>query len=212
VSRCQHQSPMKRFHLKGREQPVSHTDLRPRLRAATLQAHQRLDGLVDKLGFFQDQSSYARYLRANLRVRRPLELALDAHGAAEAFAIWPERRIATALSADLHDVTGLCGSLTNENDKAAMGFTPPEVMGVLYVLEGSALGARLLSSRASAIGMTATQGGRHLALQSSLPKAWPCLLSSLAEASFDADEERHCIDAAQYVFARFERSYDLAVL
>ena len=50
--------------------------------------------------------------------------------------------------------------------------------GVLYVLEGSALGSRVLFERAQALGLSATHGARHLA-QASAIDSWRNFLTHL---------------------------------
>ena len=97
----------------------------------------------------------------------------------------------------------LCGAVTVS--------TIAQTLGVLYVLEGSALGARLLLRRAEALGMNSKFGARHLALQTAMPTAWPNFLSILEAASLDIAQEAECVGAAIATFTLFERAYGSAL-
>ena len=180
-------------------------DRRSRLRSATEDAHRKLDWVVNGAGYFRDQSSYATYLYATLRARQPLELALDDCGAARLFGLWPDRTIAPALCADIHDVTG--AAATDSKIVLGQAFSPAQAIGTLYVLEGSALGARHLAPRAHSLGMSPTFGARHFAQQTAMPKIWTVFLRVLEAVSFDAYQEAECVAAARAAFDRFERAY-----
>lgn len=118
---------------------LTETSLREHLRAATSDSHAALDDTV--AGWrLQTASGYGAFLSASAAALTPLELALERAGVAEWLPDWPERARRAALAADL----------------AALGlsvpaFHPAEVpspdfaAGLLYVLEGSRLGARFLS-------------------------------------------------------------------
>jgi heme oxygenase len=182
-------------------------DRRSRLRSATSKAHARLDERVGRAGFFDDRVAYADYLEATLRARQSIKTALDRYGATKLFALWPQRMIASALRADIRDVSGH-GNASAKDVIDEIGIdTDAQVFGVLYVLEGSALGARVLARRAEAIGMTASFGARHLALQTAVPKAWSNFLSILEAAPLDTGQEDECVGAAIETFDRFERGY-----
>jgi heme oxygenase len=73
------------------------------------------------------------------------------------------------------------------------------LLGTLYVLEGSALGARVLYQRAQALGLTAQFGARHLARQASRIEDWRAFLDIL-EAADSFDIER-AADASLAAFA-----------
>jgi heme oxygenase len=182
-------------------------DRRSRLRSATENAHRRLDGVVEDAGYFLDRPSYAAYLQATLRARQPLELALNKCRAENLFNLWPERAIAPALRTDIQDVTQSASLTQNYLIVPGPAFSAAQVIGTLYVLEGSALGARHLAPRAQAIGMSATFGARHFAQQTAIPKTWSTFLRLLEAVSFDVSEEDECVEASMAAFAFFERSY-----
>lgn len=182
-------------------------DRRSRLRSATQNAHRRLDAVVEDAGYFVDKASYAVYLEATLRARQPLERALHAYRADRLFNLWPARAIAAILYTDICDLTpGVCAS--GNPDVESPAFSAAQAIGTLYVLEGSALGARHLALRAQTIGMSATFGARHFAQQTAIPKSWSAFLKVLEAVAFNATEEDECVAAATAAFGCFERSYD----
>jgi heme oxygenase len=180
-------------------------DRRSRLRSATEDAHRHLDAVVDQAGFFRDRLSYVVYLRATLRARRPLELALHQCDAAKLFALSSDRDIAPALRADIEDVTGAVPA--TDFIVAGQPLSAAQALGTLYVLEGSALGARHLAPRAHSIGMSPTFGARHFARQTATPKSWSVFLRVLEAQPLDAVHEGACIEAATAAFACFARAY-----
>jgi len=115
--------------------------LRDRLRLATASDHATLDSLAGALDF-EIASDYAAFLSASATALTPLELALEHAGVGVWLRDWPLRTRRVALAQDL----------------AAMGLPEPQAVsapipshafgaGLLYVLEGSRLGARLLAQK-----------------------------------------------------------------
>jgi heme oxygenase len=182
-------------------------DRRSRLRSATESAHRRLDGVVNDAGYFLDRPSYAAYLQATLRARQPVELALNECGAEKLFVPWPNRTIVSALCSDIQDVTEAAAPIEINSIVLGKKFSPAQAIGTLYVLEGSALGARHLAPRAHSLGMSPTFGARHFAHQTAIPKTWSAFLRVLEAVSFDASQEDECVAAARAAFDRFERAY-----
>ena len=103
-----------------------------------------------------------------LRFREPLESALRASDPAHE---WSLLELAAALRSDLTDLGHPAEAVENiiipELDERCFRW------GVLYVLEGSALGAVLLSKSAAELGLSDSNGARHLALQTGERKRWP---------------------------------------
>lgn len=198
---------MDRNLAASRKLIVMLADRRSRLRSATDIAHRRLDAVVDDAGYFLDRPSYAAYLKATLRARQPLELALNECRAESLFKLWPDRAIAPALCTDIQDVTQAASRTQGYSIVPGPAFSPAQVIGTLYVLEGSALGARHLAPRAHAIGMSATFGARHFAQQTAIPKTWSTFLRVLEAMSFNASEEDECVAASRAAFNHFERAY-----
>lgn len=115
--------------------------LRDRLRAATAKDHAALDAVA--LTFdIESPSGYGRFLSASAVALTPLELALERAGVGAWLGDWPDRSRRAALSSDLVAL-GLAPPVTAAEPTPSRGFG----VGLLYVLEGSRLGARFLARR-----------------------------------------------------------------
>ncbi|MBI1684169.1 biliverdin-producing heme oxygenase [Caulobacter hibisci] len=177
---------------------------RARLRAVTADLHDSIDSEISRTGLMTTRDGYVAYLNATLAARAKIEALLDASGAAEVYAPWS--RISAALRQDVADL----GEKPSFGDPGAPAPTPLGVAGIwgaLYVLEGSAMGARLLLRRAAGLGFTGQFGARHLAQQTSGLPWWRHFVSALDEAPMTALQETACLDSAIATFACFDRAY-----
>ncbi len=151
------------------------------LRQATGSAHASLERVI---GEFATLAAYERYVGGLYRFRQPLEIALQAIDWPPAFGAWRPCLIADALELDLQDL-GLRGG----DGRADRALPPPSLsalLGTLYVLEGSALGARLIRRQAQHLGLHDNHGARHLARQANAAD-WSGFLAVLDQAP-DVDE------------------------
>ncbi|OCW56564.1 hypothetical protein AWJ14_16600 [Hoeflea olei] len=124
------------------------------------------------MGDFATAGAYAAYVRKTHRFRRCIEAALcDTVDSG-----WTLDPIAGLAGRDLADL-GL--SPLPKADVPPWSPSPAARLGAAYVLEGSALGARLLLQRAQAIGLRQDFGARHLAHQSADPRRWRAFLTVL---------------------------------
>jgi heme oxygenase len=163
------------------------------LRDRTRGDHERLDALV---GHFGDGKSYIRYLEGMAAFRAPVEAALSRIDLAGRFGDWQPVFISAELARDLRDL----GRPDVATDRPFLLPSDRDgLLGVLYVLEGSSLGARLLVRRAAAIGFNAEHGARHLVAQTARPQAWAQFITLLDSVS-PAGMER-AIEAARATFA-----------
>jgi heme oxygenase len=122
------------------------TSLRDRLRAATSDDHAALDAVV--AGWrIETPIGYGTFLSASYAALAPLELALEAAGVAEQLPDWPQRARRAALAADLAEL-----GLEVPSFKPAEVPSREAVAGLLYVLEGSRLGAKFLARQVRAAG------------------------------------------------------------
>ncbi|MDF2114812.1 biliverdin-producing heme oxygenase [Roseiarcaceae bacterium H3SJ34-1] len=144
------------------------------LRAQTAQCHAELDRAI---GSIENVAAYARYVQAMHAFRSSAE-AYSSADLPPAFADWRATRLAGLLQLDLADLR-------------LPAIAPPRLdlpggtsslIGLLYVLEGSALGARLIIKSAAALGFTATHGARHLAVQAAPDSGWKAFLTLLDQA------------------------------
>lgn len=150
-------------------------DLPPRrtaLKEATASAHAALDALV---GSFTSVADYRRYLSGIAAFRLPVEAWLSSAPLPPAFAGWQPGLVRDELKADLAD-------LEAPEPTVARPFMPPDgdgIVGLLYVLEGSSLGARLLAKRAEALGFSGDFGAKHLFSQARNFSNWRAFLERM---------------------------------
>ena len=156
-------------------------DLRHALRVRTREAHERLDA---KIGGFDTVDGYGDFLTGLYAFRAPVERELAA-------AVWPSevdewrpRLGARAIASDLANL----GRALPEIDSFTLSKDVETLVGVSYVLEGSALGARLLVRQASILGFDAQRGAAHLSEQAGDIENWRgfvALLHRLDGLDFD---------------------------
>lgn len=143
-------------------------DLPPRrtaLKLETADAHAALDAMV---GNFQTLDDYKRYLAGIAAFRLPVEAWLSNADMPTDLDGYQPHFVQRELEADLADL-----DTPPPTDRPV--FIPPDgagLVGLLYVLEGSSLGARLLAKRAEALGLSAEFGARHLFSQARNFSSW----------------------------------------
>lgn len=178
--------------------PTAPSARRFALRNGTWATHQLLDS---QIGTLNTPAAYKRYLYTVYLLRSGIEETLRLTPWPEQFGTWRPSPLSPALLSDMQDL-GLTPS------KAATFPRPlsaSALLGALYVVEGAALGARLLIKQAAALGFNAQFGARHLAQQTASNQEWTTYLTLLeTAANFN---EAEAITAAQNVF-----SFGLAAL
>ncbi|WP_028238927.1 biliverdin-producing heme oxygenase [Stutzerimonas azotifigens] len=162
--------------------------LRQWLRQASGPLHARVD---EAFGAFalDSREGYRRFLRAHGRALGTLEPALEAAGVDRLLADWPQRRRRMALRDDLAQL----------GEPMPAPLAAPAIggeawcWGAVYVLEGSRLGARVLTARvrpAEPLGYLGHGAGQPLwpgflqALESGAQALDPAQLQAGAEAAF----------------------------
>jgi len=165
-----------------------------RLKAATAAAHERLDACMSRydLGCRVD---YGAFLQAQARAFIGVEAALDAACADTYLPDWRERRRSDALRADL----GLLGLDVPEPALVPTFREEAEVLGAVYVLEGSRLGAAVL------VCSVADEMPKSF-LSSGNPAAWRALTSVLDERLSSPELLDTAVEGACSVFAVFENA------
>ncbi|MGZ3216607.1 biliverdin-producing heme oxygenase [Paracoccus sp. T5] len=171
---------------------------RQALRAGTDDLHRLLD---DQLGDLTQPRDYHRYLAGTWAFRAALEPALTA-ALTDAGQSWRLLPLAEALQADLRDLDQPLPALPPVPDLTH----PATQTGALYVLEGSALGARLVAARAADLGFDATFAARHLARQTEDKTRFRSFLTWLDTAAFDAEASA---EGARGVFRMAIRAHGL---
>ncbi len=162
---------------------------------------------MDRLaeGFdFARPAGYAAFLQGHAAALPALEHALEAGGVEDVLPDWPLRRRTDALRGDL----------------AALGAAPPaavdigqlegraEMVGVLYVLEGSRLGGAVLRRRLMAVQPAAPAA--YLSHGTGLP-LWRSFLDWLSADPLAGADAAAALTAAREAFRAFEAGFQAAV-
>jgi heme oxygenase (biliverdin-IX-beta and delta-forming) len=171
--------------------------LRDRLRSATAAAHARLDAQLGAHSL-QDLAGYRRFLEANAAALLPLENALVAAGVAQIFPDWELRSRRRAILDDLVRVDGKARPLPAPAPLDLGG-----MLGTMYVLEGSRLGAKVLlraiAQSADPVVTNATAYLRHGAGR----QLWPSFLAVLEHHAATLPGEASAVDGALTAFDWF---------
>lgn len=162
------------------------------LRRATGEAHDRVDALFSGLNL-ADPADYRTFLEAQAEAHLAVEAGLDHAGAEAIMPDWPRRRRGEALRGDLEEL----GAKTPEADSLHFD-GEAEVLGGIYVLEGSRLGGAVLKKQLP------SGAPRHFLDGDQEPGAWRKLLEKLEEGLYDSARLEAAAGAAARVFARFE--------
>lgn len=176
--------------------PAQQPDLRTTLKEATAANHARLDA---QLGAFDlhDLAGYRRFLEASAAALLPLEAALVAAGVRDILD-WDRHARSRAILADLAAVGGAVVPL----DQPALSGRPA-LLGTLYVVEGSRLGAAYLLKHVrrardprilNATAYLAHGAGQHL---------WQDFLAALARHAGEWPDEDDIVIPARRAFDLF---------
>lgn len=189
------------MYLPTAERTPAMADRRFAIKRATDEAHARVEGIVQRAGMFSSRESYRRYLEATFAMRARFERALDDSGAALIWPEWPSRKIADLVAQDIADLGGVAPAAAVLQRRLSTA----ELLGVLYVLEGSSLGARVLVKAVAELGLTASSGARHMFRQAGDRDAWRSFTAMMAAAP-----EAPSHEAANATFDAFADAYSLA--
>jgi len=117
--------------------------IRTRLRQATAETHAQLDEQFGKFDL-RRRSDYRGFLEASAAALLPLEDAVVQAGVEHIFPDWAVRSRRQAVLEDIARIGGVVHPLAAP---AKLNFG--QVLGTMYVLEGSRLGAQILLKRVS---------------------------------------------------------------
>lgn len=174
-------------------------DRRFALKRVTNEAHDRVETIVRDAGMFETRDGFQRYLAATFEMRARYERLLDLNHAERVWADYPARRIAALVAQDIADLGGVAVSPEPVDEKI---YSAGELLGMLYVLEGSSLGARVLVKLVADLGLSASFGARHLFRQAEDRGAWRSFIDTLS-----ASHEPACHDSARATFDAFAAAY-----
>lgn len=142
------------------------------LRESTANLHEAVDSAV---GDFSSLETYRRYLLDMSAFRLRVEDSLKTVDWPAALNGWRPTMVSAALQQDLDDLE--LDVPHSETPPAPVGID--EIIGTLYVLQGSSLGAQVLLRRAQELGLSAEMGARHLAAQAGGTTQWRGFLDIL---------------------------------
>jgi heme oxygenase len=176
------------------------------LREATADAHAALD---DAIGALPDLPAYRRYLAGTAAFRQVVETAI-AHSPPENRRDLPAPlTLSPLIKADMGDLEVTVDNPPERRELSQALATRGGAAGVLYVIESSVLGARLLMRRAAALGLGETRGARHLVAQTAERERWPRFLYALERIDgLDMDD---AVRAAATTFAVAASAFDRAM-
>lgn len=174
------------------------------LKSYTAEDHQRLDTLVNldlQLQGHQLKAAYGHLLRVTYRFVDTVEAPLNAYLANEPLIAWDYAINRKALIAK--DLADLGGSLPARALPKRFSDLP-EALGFLYVLEGAALGGRVIFKRLSSVPAIASccHFHFHAVPTEVLAKRWTLILQCL-NAWIDAKAQQTTGQAAKNAFDMF---------
>lgn len=173
---------------------TGNTSVRAALRAGTADWHDRVDAIFSRADL-SDPVSYGRFLSAQAAAYLPVEADLEAAGIGNILADWPLRKRADLIRSDLE---ALSLPVPQPEDGPPLSGVPT-LLGAVYVLEGSRLGAAVLNR-------SVADSLPRSFLSASRPAAWRELISVLDERLASPEDIAAAVRAACDVFAIFERS------
>jgi len=181
----------------GAERAVE--DRRFALKRATNEAHERVESVVRDAGMFESREGFRRYLAATFEMRSRYERLLDMNRANLVWADFPTRKIADLVGQDVADLGGVA---VNPEQVDSQALSAGKLLGIMYVLEGSSLGARILVKSAANMGLTPDFGARHLFKQAEDRGAWRSFIAAMSVSS-----EAPCHVTARATFDDFAAAY-----
>jgi heme oxygenase len=177
---------------------LSEISLRERLRAATSEAHAALDATAGGLGL-STRAGYGAFLSASASGLAPLEAALERGGVSEWLPDWPRRARREAVFQDL-------SALDLDAPEADPAPTPSFAFatGMLYVLEGSRLGARFLSRQVRTADPDLPLAYLTHGEDDDLWRSFVAWMEAIPKVGFRTDDAEA---GARYAFQRFSDAF-----
>lgn len=173
------------------------------LRGATDHLHRDLDRIVASFNL-TDVTHYRRFLQASAATLIAIEQLIETAGVSQLLPDWAERSRRDTILADLHSLDSQVQPLALRRTAP----TPAEMFGILYVLEGSRLGARVLLEQVVA---SADERVRNAStyLRHGQSNLWRTFLEQL-ESNAAADDQTQTVSGAVYAFTMFTRAFSQA--
>jgi len=184
--------------------PRPHTPLRTLLRDATAAGHARLDARLGALDLCS-RAGYRRFLEINAAALLPLEQSLLRAGVRHVLPDWDDRARSEAI---LHDLSRLGG--TPRLLEAPVLADRSAVLGTLYVLEGSRLGAAYLLRAVRQCSDPVISGHTAFLGHGAGRPLWPGFLAILERHADELADDADIVAPARQAFALFEQAAALS--
>ncbi|MCJ8521263.1 heme oxygenase [Pseudorhizobium tarimense] len=174
------------------------------VRDRTSSSHAKVEATV---GSFDSLENYRRYLRGSYIFRASLDARMNGLHWPEQFGLWAASdRLTDLMRQDMDDLGVTPPPINLAQPEPLLASDFESLLGTLYVVEGSSLGARVLFRRAQTLGLSDTFGARHLAAQARSVERWKRLLELLESAPvLDLDRT---VAASEATFVAVERAFE----
>lgn len=174
------------------------------VRDRTSLSHAKVEATV---GSFETLDAYRRYLAGTYIFRSSLNESMTGVSLPSQLSLWQWPDLLTDLMCrDMDDLDMPRPGLSCIQKMPAIGPDLESLLGTLYVIEGSSLGARVLYRRAQKLGLTELFGARHLAAQAQSGERWKRLLE-LLEAAPELDLDR-TVEASEAMFFAVGQAFE----
>jgi heme oxygenase len=172
--------------------------IRDLIRDATHLSHSRLDAATNWVDLGRPHY-YAGFLRGQAEALLPLESALEQNGIEDILPDWPQRARTPALEHDLSALDTDCDPLPVPDLHGTA-----EMLGIVYVLEGTRMKARIILSRLADQPDSSILGATAYLRHGFGKRCWPTFLAVLENHSAAHANPGRVIDGAQMAFGMFE--------
>jgi heme oxygenase len=172
--------------------------LQETIRAATRLSHGRLDAAMNWVDLGR-QVYYAGFLRGQAEALFPIEIALERGGIEDILADWPQRARTPALEHDLSTLDIACDPLP-----VPCLDGPADMLGVVYVLEGTRMACRVILSRLANQPDTSILGATAFLRHGFGKRFWPSFLATLERHPEALMHPDRVINGAEIAFGMFE--------
>lgn len=180
--------------------------VRWQLKEATEPAHRRLDKEFAALDLAR-REHYRAFLTASAAALLPLETLIEAAGIKKLLGDWPVRSRRHALLNDLAGVAAPVVSLRLPHYE----FETASLFGIVYVLEGSRIGARVLLRCVLASNDPIVKENVRYLQHGVSEQLWQSFLMRLESVPDVSHNIRRSVEGALFAFSAFEQALHKAI-
>ncbi|WP_128290990.1 MULTISPECIES: biliverdin-producing heme oxygenase [Afifella] len=173
--------------------------VRALLHAATAELHAEVEARLNPM-LVQGETGYASFLRANAAAILPVEETLEIAGIEALLPDWDERRRSAVLLDDIQ----ILGAERPQPVSAPEMHGEAFMLGAVYVLEGSRLGAKILTRDILAEAGPRMKVASRFLRHGEGRKLWPSFVERLEESAAVHDAPDEAVKGAEAVFALFD--------